>query len=140
MRQLLETVISTKYSVIPLVSTRPSFFVGRLDSDRFAENVDFYLSVSSETPAVQIIEAVPLKLKVGSPDDVEKILNSAMSGVRLNHVTQTPAAIPVRVGNHYFSMDPHGSIYERMIKARSICFYVPKVLPDLKLELIAVFR
>jgi len=140
LRQLLETVISTKYSVIPLVSTRPSFFVGRLDSDRFAENVDFYLSVSSETPAVQIIEAVPLKLKVGSPDDVEKILNSAMSGVRLNHVTQTPAAIPVRVGNHYFSMDPHGSIYERMIKARSICFYVPKVLPDLKLELIAVFR
>jgi len=140
LRQLLETVISTKYSVIPLVSTRPSFFVGRLDSDRFAENVDFYLSVSSDAPAHQIIEAVPLKLKAGSPDDVEKILNSAMAGVRLNHVTQTPAAVPVRVGNHYFALDPHGSIYERMIKSRSICFYVPKVFSNLKLELIAVFR
>ncbi len=139
-RQLLETVISSRYAVIPLVSTRPSFFVGRLESDHLTENTDFYLSVSSEHPAAQIIEAVPLKLKVGSPDDVEKILNSAMAGVRLNHVTQTPAAVPVRIGNHYFELDPHGTIYDRMLKSRSVCIYVPKLLPDMKFELIAVFR
>ena len=139
-RQLLETVISNRYAVIPLVSTRPSFFVGRLESDHLTENTDYYLSVSSEHPASQIIEAVPLKLKVGSPDDVEKILNSAMAGVRLNHVTQTPAAVPVRIGNHYFELDPHGTIYDRMIKARSVCLYVPQLLPDMKFELIAVFR
>lgn len=139
-RQLLETVISNRYAVIPLVNTRPSFFVGRLESDHLAENTDYYLSISSEVPATQIIESVPLKLKVGSPDDVDKILNSAMMGVRLNHVVQTPAAIPVRVGNHYFAMDPSGSIFERMIKSRSICIYVPKALPEMKMELIAVFR
>lgn len=139
-RQLLETVISNRYGVIPLVSTRPSFFVGRLESDHLTENTDYYLSVASEHPANQIIEAVPLKLKVGSPDDVEKILNSAMAGVRLNHVTQTPAAVPVRIGNHYFELDPHGTIFDRMIKSRSVCIYVPKMLPDMKFELIAVFR
>ncbi len=139
-RELLETVISSRFAVIPLVSTRPSFFVGRLESDRFAENTDYYLSVSSEHPANQIIENVPLKLKVGSPDDVEKILHSAMAGVRLNHVTQTPAAVPVRIGNHYFEMDPHGLIYDRMLTSRSICIYVPAALPEMKLELIAVFR
>jgi type VI secretion system protein ImpJ len=139
-RQLLETVISSRYAVIPLVSTRPSFFVGRLESDHLTENVDYYLSVASEHPANLIIESVPLKLKVGSPDDVEKILNSAMAGVRLNHVTQTPAAVPVRIGNHYFELDPHGTIYDRMIKSRSVCIYAPKLLPDMKFELIAVFR
>jgi type VI secretion system protein ImpJ len=139
-RQLLETVISSRYAVIPLVSTRPSFFVGRLESDHLTENTDYYLSVASEHPANQIVEAVPLKLKVGSPDDVEKILNSAMAGVRLNHVTQTPAAVPVRIGNHYFELDPHGTIYDRMIKARSVCIYAPKILPEMKFELIAVFR
>jgi len=139
-RQLLETVISSRYAVIPLVNTRPSFFVGRLESDHLTENTDYYLSVSSEHPAAQILEAVPLKLKVGSTDDVEKILNSALMGVRLNHVLQTPAAVPVRIGNHYFAMDPSGPIYDRMIKSRNICIYVPKVLPDMKLELIAVFR
>jgi len=139
-RELLETVISSRFMVIPLQSTRPSFFVGRLESDRFAENTDYYLSVSSEHPAAQIIENVPLKLKVGSPDDVEKILHSAMAGVRLNHVTQTPSAVPVRIGNHYFELDPHGLIYERMLTSRSICIYAPAALPDMKFELIAVFR
>ena len=139
-RQLLETVISNRYVVIPLVCTRPSFFVGRLESDHLTENTDYYLSVSSEHPANQIIEAIPLKLKVGSPDDVEKILNSAMAGVHLNHVTQTPVAVPVRIGNHYFELDPHGVIFDRMIKSRSICIYAPKMLPDMKFELIAVFR
>ena len=139
-RQLLETVISSRYAVIPLVNTRPSFFVGRLESDHLTENTDFYLSVSSEHPASQILESVPLKLKVGSPDDVEKILNSAMMGVHLNHVTQTPSAVPVRIGNHYFALDPSGQIYSRMIQSRSVCVYAPASLPEMKFELIAIFR
>jgi len=140
LRELLETVISNRYALIPLVNTKPSFFVGRLDSDRLIENVDFYLSVSSDMPATQLLETVPTKMKVGCPDDVEKILNSALPGVRLAHAAQTPSAMPVRVGNHYFALEPQGQIFERMIKARSICIYVPQTLLELKLELIAVFR
>ncbi len=140
LRDLLETVISNRYAVIPLINTKPSFFVGRLESERLVENVDFYLSVSSELPATQVLDTVPLKLKIGSPDDVEKILNSALPGVRMAHAAQTPSAIPVRVGNHYFVLEPQGQIFERMLKARSICIYVPQALLELKLELIAVFR
>lgn len=140
LRELLETVVSNRYAVIPLVNTKPSFFVGRLDSERLVENVDFYLSVSSDLPAAQILDVVPMKLKMGSPDDVEKILNSALPGTRLVHALQTPASMPVRVGNHYFAVEPQGQIFDRMIKARSICIYVPQTLLDLKLELIAVFR
>ncbi len=139
-RELLETVISSRYALIPLVNTKPSFHVGRLDSERLVENVDYYLSVSSEMPTTQILEMVPLKFKAGSPDDVEKILNSALPGVQLAHAPQTPAALPVRVGNHYFILEPQGSIFERMCKARSICIYVPQSLSSLKLELFAVFR
>jgi len=140
LRELLETVISNRYAMIPLTNTKPSFFVGRLESERLVENVDFYLSVSSDLPATQIIDTVPLKLKIGSPDDVEKILNSALPGVRIAHAAQTPSAIPVRVGNHYFALEPQGQIFERMVKARSICIYVPQALLELKIELIAAFR
>ena len=128
------------YAVIPLVNTKPSFFVGRLESERLVENVDFYLSISSDMPAAQLLETAPMKLKVGSPDDVEKILHSALPGVRLAHAAQTPSAIPVRVGNHYFALEPQGQIFERMLKARSICIYVPQALLGMKLELLAVFR
>lgn len=139
-RELLETVVSNRYTVIPLANTKPSFFVGRLDSERLVENVDYYLSIAGERPTTEVLEMAPLKLKAGSPDDVEKILNSALPGVRLVHASQTPAALPVRVGNHYFILEPQGQIFERMKKARSICIYVPQALLDLKLELYAVFR
>lgn len=139
-RELLETVVSDRYALIPLDNTKPSFYVGRLDSERLVENVDYYLSISSDLPTTQILDMAPLKLKAGSPDDVEKILNSALPGVRLVHATQTPSALPVRVGNHYFILEPQGQIFERMRKARSICIYVPQALLELKLELFAVFH
>lgn len=139
-RELLETVVSNRYALIPLANTKPTFFVGRLDSERLVEDVDYYLSVSSDLPTTDILDMVPLKLKAGSPDDVEKILNSALPGVRLVHATQTPVALPVRVGNHYFVLEPQGQIFERMRKSRSICIYVPQALMGLKLELYAVFR
>lgn len=140
LRELLETVISNRYAVIPLVNTKPSFYVGRLESERLVENVDFYLSISSDMPAAQVLETAPMKLKIGSPDDVEKILHSALPGVRLTHAAQTPTAIPVRVGNHYFALEPQGQIFERMLKTRSVCIYVPQALLGMKLELLAVFR
>lgn len=139
-RELLETVVSNRYAAIPLDNTRPSFYIGRLDSERLVEDVDYYLSVSSDQPTTHLLEIVPLKLKAGSPDDVEKILNSALPGVRLVHAAQTPAALPVRVGNHYFALEPQGQIFERMRQARSVCIYVPQALLELKLELFAVFR
>ncbi len=139
-RELLETVVSNRYAVIPLINTKPSFFVGRLESERLVENVDYYLSVSSELPTTKVLDMVPLKLKAGSPDDVEKILNSALPGVRLVHAAQTPSALPVRVGNHYFVLEPQGQIFDRMRGSRSICIYVPQALLELKLELFAVFH
>ena len=139
-RGLLETVISHRYAAIPLQNTRPSFHLGALDNDRLAEGYDFYLAVSGDRPAAEIVEAVPLKFKVGSPDDVEKILNSGLPGVGLHHVAQTPPAVPVRIGNHYFALEPGGALFERMIKSRSICIYVPQAMPPLTLGLIAVLR
>jgi len=139
-RELLDTVISSRYAIIPLTSPKASFHVGRLESDRLVENVDYYLSVQGEFPVARIIEEVPLHFKVGAPDDVEKILHSALRGVHLTYTSQTPSALPVRVGNHYFAVEPRGDIFQRMLKARSICIYVPESLSVLKLELIAVFR
>jgi type VI secretion system protein ImpJ len=138
-RELLDTVISTRFTLIPLREVRPSFHIGHLESDRLGADCDFYLSVCADRPAAEVIETVPPRFKVGSPDDVDRILNSALPGVRLAHVTRTPAAVPVRIGNHYFALEPQGPIYERMLKARSICIYVPQGLPPMDFELVAVF-
>ena len=137
-RELLDTVISTRYFAIALTQPKPGFHAGRLDSDKIDGNTAFFLSVSAALPQSEIIESVPLRLKLGAPDDVEKLVLSAMAGVRLRHAAQVPAAIPVRPGACYFALDAHGPLYDRMLKAQSIMIYAPESYPDLKLELIAI--
>jgi type VI secretion system protein ImpJ len=61
-----------------------------------------------------------------------------MPGVRLVHAPQVPAAVPVRPGAYYFTLEARGPLYERMLQAQSVTVYVPAGVQDLKLELIAV--
>ncbi|WP_374328509.1 type VI secretion system baseplate subunit TssK [Azonexus sp.] len=137
-RELLDTVISTRYFAIALSQPKPAFHAGHLDSERINGDTAFYISVSAAHPQSEIIESVPLRLKVGAPDDVEKLVLSAMSGVRLSHAAQVPAPIPVRPGACYFALDAHGALYERMLKAQSVMIYAPESYRELNLELIAV--
>ena len=78
-----------------------------------------------------------------SPDGVielEKIVVSALPGIRLTAATQVPAAIPVRPGSYYFAVEPRGALYERMLKAQAVVVYVPSSFRELKLELLAILQ
>ncbi len=137
-RELLDTVISARYFQIALSEVKPAFHLGRLDSQRIDEHAALYLGVAANLSGPELVQTVPVRFKVGAPDDVEKCVLSALSGVKLSHLAQVPAAIPVRPGSHYFAIEPRGPLYERMLKAQSVMIYVPTGLSELKLELIAV--
>lgn len=138
LRELLETVISTRYFAIALSENKPSFRLGRLDSEQINAATTFYLGVGAAMPAAELIDAVPLRFKVGAPDDVDKLVLSAMSGVRLVHAPQVPAAIPVRPGAYYFALEGRGALYDRMLQAQAVSIYTPSGIAELQLELFAL--
>lgn len=138
-RELLNSVVPNQYIPISLEQTRTSYFVGRLNDPRLSE-ADFYIAVHADMPGAQVLELVPRAFKVGSPEDIEVVVNTAMPGATLSHCVRTPNAIPVRLDNQYFSIEPHGRVYERMMKANAIAFYIPSAFKNLKLELMAVLK
>lgn len=137
-RELLDTVISARYFQVALTEVKPSFHLGRLDSQRIDEGSVFYLGVGADMPGPELVQTVPVRFKLGAPDDVDKCVLSALPGVKLVHAAQVPAAIPVRPGCHYFAIEARGPLYERMLKAQSLMIYVPAGVRELKLELIAL--
>lgn len=137
-RDLLDTVISTKYFSIALSEEKPSYHLGKLDSGKIDQRTTLYLAVSASLSALELVEIVPLRVKVGAPDDVEKCVLSAMPGVKITHAPQVPAAIPVQPDTYYFALEGKGMLYEQMLKAQSISIYVPAGIRDLRLGLIAV--
>jgi type VI secretion system protein ImpJ len=137
-RELLDTVISSKYFAIALTQVRPSYYIGMLDSGKIDDKTTFYVAVSASMTAAELVDVVPLRFKIGAPDDVEKFVLSAMPGVRLQHAPQVPAAVPVKPDTLYFTIEAKGQMYDRMLQAQSISIYVPSGMHELNLELIAV--
>jgi type VI secretion system protein ImpJ len=137
-RNLLDTVISSKYFSIALKNDRPSYHLGALDSGKINAQTALYLAVGADLPALQLVDVVPLRFKIGAPEDVDQFVLSAMPGVKLVHAPQVPAALPVRPDTYYFVLENKGVLYENMLKAQAISIYVPTGIRDLKLELIAI--
>lgn len=138
-RELLDTVIANRYVPITLDKLKQSYYVGRLHDTRLLD-AEFYISVHADMPGAALLESVPRAFKVGSPDDIEVVVNTALPGVRLQHAPRVPSAIPVRLDNHYFALEPQGRMFERMMAAQAIAFYVPSGFPNLQLELMAVLK
>jgi type VI secretion system protein ImpJ len=137
-RELLDAIIPSRVIPIGLTRSTSTVWTGRFSDERLVEGADYYLSVKSTLPALQLVELIPKLCKIGSPDDIQHLINSALTGIPLNVAHRVPAAIPVRLDNHYFALDPSAPALARMRKAHACHIYLPGSVPDAELELFAV--
>ncbi|NHC04895.1 type VI secretion system baseplate subunit TssK [Acinetobacter sp. 187] len=141
LRELLDTIISSRYINIGLKEIRPSYWVGSLESDKITRESRLYIAVSSSMMQThELVQIVPLRFKVGTTVDVEQRVVSALPAIPIHHLMQVPTAIPVRSGVSYFEVEPHHELYQRMLDSETICIYVPAGFQDITIELIAVMN
>lgn len=140
-RELLDAIIPSRVVSIDLTRKGPTTWMGQFLDERLVDgNADWYLSVNAPMPAFELVEQFPRLCKIGSPDDVEHIINSALLGIPLKAVQRVPAAIPVRLDNQYFALDSTSNGHVRMLAAHACQIYLPASVPDATLELYAVLR
>jgi type VI secretion system protein ImpJ len=139
-RDLVDTVISSKYLMIPLAreAGKLSHYHGSLNAGKIDGQTLLCLAVKADMPALELVAAVPLRFKIGAPDDVKRSVLSALPGVGLAHLPQVPAAIPVRPSTYYFALENKSQLYQNMLQAQTISIYVPEGIAGLNMELIAV--
>jgi type VI secretion system protein ImpJ len=139
---LLEASLPSRVIALDLEESSANRWQVRLDDHRLREpdSADFYLSVRCRLPAVQLQSQFPRLCKIGTPDEVDQLVNAALDGVPLQSLSHVPAAIPLRLENQYFALDLN-HVKGKAILAQGVCaFYVPSTLADVKLELFAVLR
>lgn len=139
-RDLVDTVISARYFLIPLAMDRLrlSLHHAVLDPARITAETQLCLAVSADMPGLQLVAAVPNRLKLGAPDDIEKIVGSALPGIPIAHMPQVPNAVPVRPNTYYFSVSTKGALYEKAIKAGALDVLALEGIPGLSIALIAI--
>jgi type VI secretion system protein ImpJ len=136
--RLLGTVVSARYRSIPLEQTQPGLFVGRPEDGRLLQQYSLYLVIGGDVPEDTLREDLPRYIKVGSMDQIAKIVHSALPGVPVRIDFSPPNAIPVRAHMVYLKLDRQGRYWESVTQSGTIAIYQP-VRPDrVKLELLAV--
>jgi type VI secretion system protein ImpJ len=139
---LLEASLPSRVIALELEEISTNRWQVTINDARLREDdgADFYLSVRCRMPAAQLQSQFPRLCKVGTPDDVDHLVNAALDGVPLQSLSHVPAAIPLRLENQYFALDLRHAKGQAVL-AQGVCaFYVPSTLADVKLELFAVLR
>lgn len=139
---LLEASLPSRVIALELEEHGPNRWQVTLNDPRLRERdgADFYLSVRCRLPAAQLQGQFPRLCKIGTPDEVNYLVNAALDGVPLQSLSHVPAAIPLRLENQYFALDLDHSKGQAVLDEGVCAFYVPSTLADVKLELFAVLR
>jgi len=136
-RRLVETVIVEPYETVPLVLGDRDIWTGTITDDRHFRDSQFFLAVSAAMEAGEIIQKVPLRMKVAAVEDIDLQINKALPGIRLTH-TPAPPVIRMKLSNQYFMLGQQGSPWQKVKESRNIAVFVPPDIKQPKLELVIV--
>lgn len=141
-RDLIEVTLSSRYHVIPLTrgASYPSRYEAALNADLVDSNSLLGIAVSADMPSLDLVATVPARFKISAPGNIDNIVQHALSGVKLTHMAQVPAAVPVRPNTHYFSLDSKGPLYDAMLRNQALSLDAPAEIPGLKVELFCLVK
>jgi len=136
--QLLEAAISTNCTPIRLERKSETRFIGRLADEAMLRTAHFYLAVSGDLPERKVIEELPLKVKVGAPEDIDALVGAALQGLVLVHTPRVPAGLPSRPNLVYFRLEKSGKFWDSIRKNCAVGIFLSGEFRVLNLELLAV--
>lgn len=138
-RSLLDEVIPSPVIEINLERFKTTQWKGQIFDHRITEQAEFYLSAHSDAVSfIELQKQLPLISKIGAPDDVERVINTAVLGVPLQLLNQAPPGLPFKMDNVYFKLDNHHPAFQRMMNAQACSIYVPASVSNLYLSLYAI--
>jgi type VI secretion system protein ImpJ len=136
LRLLLETVVPGNYVALPLKLVQPSIYATALDEDRYLAHTHMYLAVRADISQADVIGRTPQLIKVCSADMIDHLVQRALPGVLLTHVTTPPGNIPIKLNYQYFALNQTGGAWEAVRQARNLAAYVPADFPNPEMELV----
>jgi type VI secretion system protein ImpJ len=134
-REHLELIVPT--SSVPLELTRSAiyFWEGRIVDERTLNRSRWIFAIRCPIGEADLIERTTRLVKICSKEFVPRLVERALSGLKLTHLPVPPPALSPKIEFQYFALDKSGPCWEHLVKMRDIGVYVPGELPDPQIEL-----
>jgi type VI secretion system protein ImpJ len=139
-RDLMETVIPSKFVSVPLEVRDRFIWGGTVTEDRYLRDSQFFLAVSAKMGVDDVIRKAPQLVKISAPDDIQRLIRNALPGITLRHTPVPPPAIPMKLDNHYFALNQSGELWNAIMLSRQIAVHAPGEIIDPKMEILIVLE
>ncbi len=137
--QLLGDITPAKnYVQIELEKKGDTIFIGQVKDSSILKESRLFLICSSETTDENLINDLPAKLRVASPDLIKQVLASATPALPIKYVPRPPAGVPVQPQSYYFRLEKDEKFWKPIETNKAVVIFKPAEYKEINLELIAV--
>jgi type VI secretion system protein ImpJ len=124
---------------IELERQEDSIYVGRFEDPRLLDASSMlYLGASADLEKDRLLRDLPIKLKVASRSQINKIVELALDGVSLSFTHDPPSSLPLRPNFFYFKLDPAGDAWDSIKGGKNVAIFAPSDMPGLSLDLVGL--
>jgi type VI secretion system protein ImpJ len=134
-RAHLELIVPSNCVTIGMAGGARYFYEGRITDERVLNRSRWIFGIRCAIGEADLIERTPRLVKICSREFVPKLVERALYGLQLSHVSVPPPALSPKIEFQYFAIDKSGPCWEHMVKTREVGVYVPGELPDPEIEL-----
>jgi type VI secretion system protein ImpJ len=134
-RAHLELIVPSNCVEIGLSAAARYFYEGRILDERVLNRSRWIFGIRCSIGEADLIERTRRLVKICSREFVPKLVERALYGLQLSHISTPPPALSPKIEFQYFAIDKSGPCWEHMVKTREVGIYVPGELPDPEIEL-----
>jgi type VI secretion system protein ImpJ len=141
-RSHMEVVLPRGAIRVGLEQAKQYFYSGKTPDPRNLREAHWFLEVKVAGSRERVIADVPRLMKVCATRLIERLVQSAHSGLPLEHVPTPPADIAPRIGAEYFRIGRTGPCWSAILDAEEeadigeVGVYAPEALSELELEIV----
>jgi predicted component of type VI protein secretion system len=109
-----------------------------LSDSRCFANATWIIGVRSSLGGPDLIHAVPRLVKMCFAAAFPKLVERAVAGLTLTHISAPPPAISPRSDTQYFTVAQAGPCWLKLRETGEVGIYAPDSLPDAQLDLLVL--
>jgi type VI secretion system protein ImpJ len=123
---------------LPLQEQRENLFTTTVEEEVLQKAQLFLVARSDAFSEHELIEALPQKLRIAAPSNIDAVLRSYTRALPVQHTHRLPVGMPVDQQANYFQLQKRGPFWESICADGGIAVFVSPELTRVNLELIAV--
>jgi type VI secretion system protein ImpJ len=139
-RRYLEVVAPSNSLSLQFRQVESGIFAAEVSDERCLRRSRWIFGIRSSLTDSLLLHQTPRLVKVCSAEGVAKLVQRALPGLELMHLSVPPSALHAQADMHYFSIAQNGACWQHILQTRQVGVYLPADLGNATFELTVILE